>query len=55
MSELRTSDAKLTAQEIVEHLDPDWRDHFRDIDHAAEHYQRYALGEWLGAVRELRS
>lgn len=49
------SSDELSFQEIVEWLDPDWRDHFRDIDHAAEHYQRYALGEWLGAVRELRS
>lgn len=40
-------------QAIVEWLDPDWRDHFRDIEGAAEHYQQWAPAEWARAVKEV--
>ncbi|MHB1702384.1 MAG: hypothetical protein ACYCSN_20075 [Acidobacteriaceae bacterium] len=42
-----------TVDEIVEWLDPDWRDHFRSADDAAEYYQHYAPAEWAKAASEL--
>jgi hypothetical protein len=44
-----------TILEILEYIDPDWRDHFIDPEDAAKFYQRYALEDWMTAVRELRS
>lgn len=41
------------AGEIVAHLDPDWRDHFRDVNDAAEFYRTYSPEEWSAAVKEL--
>lgn len=41
------------AYEIVEWLDPDWRDHFASAEQAAEHYRKYAPAEWARAVKEL--
>lgn len=43
----------LDIEAIVEWLDPDWRDHFIDLDQAAEHYQHYAPSEWADAVKEI--
>ncbi len=42
-----------TESEIVEWLDPDWRDHYADIESAAEDYRRYAPAEWAKARAEL--
>mgnify|MGYP001617753511 CR=1 FL=1 len=42
-----------TESEVVELLDPDWRDHFPGIAEAAEHYQRYAAAEWAAAYDEV--
>lgn len=39
--------------EIVEWIDPDWRDHFADTDQAAEFYRQYAAEEWRRAEQEL--
>lgn len=41
------------AGEVVEHIDPDWRDHFLDVDDAAEFYRWYSPDEWRQAVKEL--
>lgn len=43
----------MNTREIVEWLDPDWRDHFADTERAAEHYRKYAPAEWQQAVKEL--
>jgi len=40
-------------QAVVEWLDPDWRDHFGDIEQAAAHYQRWSPEEWAAAVKEI--
>jgi len=40
------------AGEVVEYMDPDWRDHFRDVDDAAEFYREYSPDEWRAAVKE---
>lgn len=42
-----------TVDEIVEWLDPDWTVHFRNVEDAAEYYQRYAPAEWAKAMSEL--
>ena len=42
-----------TPSEIVDWLDPDWRDHFRNVEDAAEYYQREAPAEWATAISEL--
>ncbi|MDB6103329.1 MAG: hypothetical protein JWO52_3328 [Gammaproteobacteria bacterium] len=42
-----------TELEILEWLDPDWRDHFRDVEHGADHYRQYAAQEWAAAIKEL--
>lgn len=42
-----------TDDEVVEWLDPDWRDHFTDTDQAAEHYRRWAHEQWTQALKEL--
>lgn len=44
---------ELTREDIVEFMDPDWRDHFRCIDEAAEFYRRYSRTEWDAAVAEI--
>jgi hypothetical protein len=44
-----------TILEIVEHLDPDWYEHFIEVGDAAEFYRRYAFDDWMTAVRELRN
>lgn len=40
--------------EVVQWMDPDWRDHFRDAASAAEFYRTYSRTEWDAAVKELR-
>jgi len=40
-------------REIVEWIDPDWRDHFPDVGLAAEFYRQYAPVEWAEAAREM--
>lgn len=42
-----------TAAAVVEYLDPDWRDHFREVDDAWEHYQRYSHREFCRAYYEV--
>lgn len=39
--------------DIIEYLDPDWRDHFTDAEAAAEHYQRYSPAEWRRAYYDV--
>lgn len=46
-------DAMPSEQEIVEWLDPDWRDHFATTEQAAAHYSRWSPVEWVHAVKEL--
>ena len=38
---------------VVEWLDPDWRDHFREVSDAAEFYRTYSRTEWDAAVKEV--
>lgn len=38
---------------IVEWLDPDWKDHFSDVEAAAAFYQEYDPGAWAEAVKEV--
>ena len=42
-----------TSQDIVEYMDPDWRDHFRDVEDAYEHYYRFSHNEFCRAYREV--
>jgi hypothetical protein len=39
--------------EILEEIDPDWRDHFPYVELAADHYRRYAPDEWRAAMLKL--
>lgn len=39
--------------DVVEYIDPDWREHFTDAEDAAEHYQQFAKHEWEVAYREI--
>lgn len=41
--------------EVLEWVDPDWRDHFTEVDQAADHYKRWAAEEWRKAVEECQS
>ena len=38
---------------IVEYIDPDWRDHFGDVEEAYEFYQRYSRPEFRRAYYEV--
>jgi hypothetical protein len=38
--------------DLVNLMDPDWRDHFREVGEAAEFYRTYAPTEWAEAVKE---
>jgi hypothetical protein len=41
-------------EEILDLLDPDWRDRWRwDSYLAARHYREFAYKEWMNAKREL--
>jgi len=40
-------------REIVEWVDPDWRDHFTDAEQAAEFYRTYSPVVWQQAVKEM--
>lgn len=42
-------------RDIVEWLDPDWRDHFTDTDQAAAFYRQYAPEQWAQAIKECQS
>lgn len=38
---------------FIEHVDPDWRDHFLDVDQAFDHYVQYlSLQELAEAIHE---
>ncbi len=39
--------------EILEWIDPDWRDHFAYVELAADHYRKWAPDEWAKAIKEL--
>ena len=40
---------------IVEYLDPDWTDHFPDVDMAFDHYKRYCLpSKWIEALKSVQ-
>jgi hypothetical protein len=43
----------IDVEAVVLWLDPDYGDHFRSIEDAAEHYQRWAPVEWKDAVAEV--
>lgn len=38
---------------LVEYIDPDWRDHFFDVDLATEFYRQYAADQWAEAEEEM--
>ena len=40
--------------EILDWIDPDWRDHFIDTDDAAKFYRKYSAAEWRNAIKELQ-
>ena len=42
-----------TTSAIVEYLDPDWRDHFREVDEAYEFYQLNSKREFRTAYYEV--
>ena len=38
---------------LIVHIDPDWRDHFLDLDQAFNHYSKYlSLSELAEAIHE---
>lgn len=43
---------ELDPVDILEGLDPDWRDHFIDPSDAVAHYKQFAPVEYERAVRE---
>jgi len=43
----------IDVEAVVLWLDPDYGDHFRSIEDAAEHYQHWAPIEWEDAVAEV--
>jgi hypothetical protein len=45
--------ARNLTQDIVEWIDPDWSDHFADVETAAEFYQLNSDREWRVAYREV--
>jgi hypothetical protein len=45
----------VTVEEVLDYLEPDWREHFMDAEDAAKFFQTYGLDDWLQAVRELRN
>lgn len=53
MSTITGQSSLLADSEIVEWLDPDWRDHFPGTAEAAEFYCRYSRAEWDAAVAEI--
>jgi hypothetical protein len=40
--------------DVLEWVDPDWREHFIDADQACDFYREYASDEWAKAIEELR-
>lgn len=52
-AERLTSPTMSVSQDIVEYLDPDWRDHFTNVEDAYEHYYRYAHRDFCAAYREV--
>lgn len=40
-------------QDIVEYMDPDWRDHFSDVEDAYEFYQMNSHREFTRAYYEV--
>jgi hypothetical protein len=45
--------AETVSADIVAHIDPDWRDHFGEVDDAYEFYYRYSHAEFCVAYREV--
>ena len=53
MSDINTQLEHLDIASFIEHIDPDWKDHFLTVDDAFRHYRKYMTPrEFRKAVEE---